>query len=105
MRQKFKADPCKKNFYKLLNNSIYGKTIESPARRSDIRLLNDMEKARQLAEKPHCIDFRVFDEQLIGIEMRKIGHIINKAFQHGFSVLKWSKYKMYSFYALLKDIW
>ena len=60
MQQKFKADLSKKDFYKLLNNSINGKPIESPSRRSDIILLNDMNKARQLAEKPHCIDFFLY---------------------------------------------
>ena len=91
------------NFYKLMNNSIYGKTIENVAKRSDIRLVTEEEKARQLAEKPHCIDFRVFEENLIGVEMRKLRHTINKPFQHGFCVLEWSKLKMYQFYALLKD--
>ena len=47
-----------------MNNSSYGKTIENVARCTDIRLLNDMEKARKLAEMPHCVDFRVFDGQL-----------------------------------------
>ena len=56
-----------------------------------------------LAEKPHCLDFRVFEENLIGVEMRKLRHNINKPFQHGFCVLEWSKLKMYKFYALLKD--
>ena len=60
-RQQYKHDDVKKSFYKLMNNAPYGKTIENVARRSDIRLLNDMEKARKLAEKPHCVDFRVFD--------------------------------------------
>ena len=66
-----------------MNNAPYGKTIENVARRSKIRLLNDKEKARKLVEKPHCVDFRVFDtivhqqseiqtqqEALVGIEMR-----------------------------------
>ena len=35
--------------------------------------------------------------------MRNIRHIINKPFHHGFSVLEWSKSKMYSFNELLKD--
>ena len=86
-----------------MNNAPYGKTIENVARRSDIRLLNNMVKARKLSEKPHCIDWRLFDEQLIGFEMRKLRHNINKPFQHGFCVLEWSKLHMYSFYALLKD--
>ena len=84
-----------------MNNAPYGKTIENVARRTDIRLLNDIEKAQRLAEKPHCVDFRVFDgqvappeeqveaagaadqqlqEALVGIEMRKLNHVINKPF-------------------------
>ena len=87
-----------------MNNSLYGKTIENAAKRSDIRLLNDPDQALMLAEKPHCVDFRVFSPDLIGIEMRKCRHFINKPFQHGFHVLEWSKYKMYTFYAKLKDV-
>ena len=99
-----------------MNNAPYGKTIENVARRTDIRLLYDMEKARKLAEKPHCVDFRVFDgqmaqqeeqveaavadeqqqqEALVGIEMRKLNHFINKPFANGFRVLEYSKLKMY----------
>ena len=60
-RKQFNHDDVKKAFYKLMNTAPYGKTIENVARRTDIRLLNDMVKARKLAEKPHCVDFRVFD--------------------------------------------
>ena len=92
-----------------MNNAPNGKTIENVARRTDIRLLNDMENARSLAEKPHCVDFRVFDRQvaqleeqveiavaaeqqqqgaLVGIEVRKLNQIINKPFANGFCVLE-----------------
>ena len=115
----------KKAFYKLLNNAPYGKTIENVARRTDIRLLNDMEKANKLAEKPHCVDFRVFDghvappegqvevaaankkqqqEAQVGIEMRKLNHFINKPFANGFCVLKYSKLKMYVIVIKYNDI-
>ena len=118
-RKQFKHDDVKKAFYKLMNNAPYGKTIENVARRTDIRLLNDMEKARKLAEKPHCVDFRVFDghvalpdeqveaaaaeeqqqqEALVGVEMRKLNHFINKPFANGFCVLEYSKLKMYEMY-------
>ena len=60
-RKQFKHDNVTKAFYMLMNNAPYGKTIKNMARRTDIRQLNDMEKARKLAEKPHCVDFRVFD--------------------------------------------
>ena len=63
-RQQFKHDDGKKAFNKLMYNATYGKTIENVTRPTDIRLLNDMEKARKLAEKPHCVYFRVFDNQV-----------------------------------------
>ena len=102
-----------------MNNAPYGKTIENVARRTDIRLLNHMEKARRFSEKPHCVDCRVFDppvalpvekveaaeaeeqqqqEALVGNEMRKLNHFINKPFANGFCVLEYSKLKMYKTY-------
>ena len=75
-----------------------------------------MEQARKRARKPHCVNFRVFDgqlappekqvevavaeeqwlhEALMGIEMRKLNHFINKPFANGFCVLEYSKLKMY----------
>ena len=62
-RKQFKHDDVKKAFYKLLINAPYGKTIDNVARRTDILLLNDIEKARRLAETPHCVNLRVFDGQ------------------------------------------
>ena len=67
-RKQFKHDDVKKAFYKLMNNAPYGKTIEDVARRTDNRLLNGMEKARKLAEKPHCVNFRVFNGQVAQAE-------------------------------------
>ena len=51
--KQFKYDDLEKTFFKLMNNAPYKKMIENVARRTDIRLLNDMEKARKPAEKPH----------------------------------------------------
>ena len=51
-----------------MNNVPYEKTIESVARRTDIRLMTDMEKARKLDEKPQCVDFRLFDGQCVAGE-------------------------------------
>ena len=121
-RQQFKHDDVKKAFYKLMNNAPYKKTSEFVARRTDLRLLNDMDKARRLAEKMHCVDLRVFDEQvaqpneqvdavaaekqqrqeaLVGIKMRRLNQFINKPFANGFFVLEYSKLKMYVTYILL----
>ena len=60
-RKQFKHDDVKNTFYKLMNNAPDKKTIENVAQRNDIRLHNDMEKARNSAEKPHCVDFGEVD--------------------------------------------
>ena len=52
----------------MMNNALYGKTIENVERRIDIRLLNNMEKARTKEVKPHCVDYRVFDGYVAPIE-------------------------------------
>ena len=44
-------DDVKKTFYKLMNNAPYGKKIEIVARRTDIRLLNNMDKNAEIGLK------------------------------------------------------
>ena len=89
-----------KDFFKLMNNSIYGKTCENQKKRTDIRLVTSEEKCKKLMEKPHCKGFRIFDESLAGIEMRKLKTLINKPFYVGFSVLELSKLHMYRYASL-----
>ena len=86
-----------------MNNTPYGKTIENVGKRTDIRLLNEETKAYRLTEKPHCIDFKIFTENMFGVELRKVNQLINKPFQIGFYILEWSKLYMYRAYAALKD--
>lgn len=42
-----------KKYYKLMKNAPYGKTIKNVARRLDIWLCNNMNKARKQTKKPH----------------------------------------------------
>ena len=54
-------DECKRNFFKLMNVASYGKTSENVAKQTSIKVLTDIEKPRRLAEKPKCINFRLFN--------------------------------------------
>ena len=96
-------DECKRNFFKLMNVAPYAKTIENVAKRTSIKVLTDMDKARRLAEKPQCINFRLFNPTLVAVESRKLNQVINKSFQLGFAVLEYSKLHMDQTYATLKD--
>ena len=83
---------------KLYNNSIYGKTVENQKKRTDIRLVNNETHCKNLIKKPHMIRFKIFDENLAAIELRKTKAQINKPFYVGFTVLELSKLHMYRFH-------
>lgn len=87
-----------KAFYKLMNNSCYGKTCENQRKRTDIRLVTDEEKAMKYLAMPHLIGFKVFTEQVAAINMMKPRCMINRPFYVGFSVLELSKLHMYDFH-------
>ena len=86
-----------KEFFKLMNNSIYGKTCENQKKRTDIKLVTTDAKCKKLTEKPHCMGFKIFGESLVAIELRKLKTMINKPFYVGFSVLELSKLHMYRY--------
>ena len=88
-----------KEFFKLMNNSIYGKTCENQKKRTDIKLVTTEQKCKKLTEKPHCLGFRIFDETLAGVEMQKLRTMIDKPFYVGFCVLELSKLHMYRYVA------
>lgn len=89
-----------KDFYKLMNNAIYGKTMENLRLRSDIRLINRWEGrtgARSLIAKPNFKKCKVFDENLASIEMNKPSILMNRPIVIGMCVLELSKVLMYKF--------
>ena len=77
-------------FYKLMNNAVYGKTCENQKKRSDIRLIQSATKLKKLLEKPHCKNFEIYDEDLAAVDMQKLRVVINKPFNVGFTVLELS---------------
>ena len=83
-----------KDFHKLMNNAVYGKTCENMRKRTDIRLINDVQKAAKLLDKPHCMNVSIFDENLVGIELMKVKLLMTKPSYVGFAVLELSKLHM-----------
>ena len=77
LRTKAKND-FEKDFFKLMNNSVFGKTMENIRNRVDIKLVTDKNKAEKLAAKPNFNHCNIFSKDLIAIHMKKTELTFNK---------------------------
>ena len=87
-----------KDFFKLMNNSVFGKTMENISSRSVIKLVTDKIKAEKLTAKPNCKHCNIFNEDLIAIHMKKISLTFDKPVYLGMCILDLSKTLMYDFH-------
>ena len=87
-----------KDFFKLMNNSVFGKTMENIRNRVDIRLVNSEAKAKKLAAKPNFKHCNIFDENLVALHMKKTKLVFNKPVYLGMCILDLSKTLMYDFH-------
>ena len=67
-----------KDFFKLMNNSVFGKTMENIRNRVDIKLVNDKKQAEKLSAKPNFNHCNIFSEDLVAIHMKKTKLVFNK---------------------------
>ena len=60
-----------KDFFKLINNSVFGKTMENVRKHRHIKLVTTEEKRNKLVSKPNYHTAKHFSETLLAIEMKK----------------------------------
>ena len=87
-----------KDFFKLMNNSVFGKTMENIRKHRNIKLVTDREKYLKGVMKPNFKSSVLFGEILMGCEMGKIKVVMNKPVYLGQSILDLSKLVMYKFH-------
>ena len=86
------------DLFKLINNAVYGKTMENVRGRRRIDYVDTSKKARKLAAKPTFKSFSIIREDLLAIERVKTVVNLNKPIYTGFAVLELSKLHMYQFH-------
>ena len=84
-----------KDFFKLMNNSVFGKTMENVRKHRDIKLVTTEEKRIKLVSEPNYHTTKQFSENLLAIEMKKTKVKMNKPVYLGMSILDISKTLMY----------
>ena len=87
-----------KDFYKLMNNSVFGKTMENIRNRVDVKLVNNVERLKKLAAKPNFKSRKIFSENLIAVHMKKTSLTMNKPVYLGMCILDLSKTIMFDFH-------
>lgn len=90
-----------KNLYKLMSNAVYSKTMENIRSRVDIKLKSYWHGrygAAELFAQPNFKRMKIFDEDLVAIEMSQIELKMNKPIAIGMSVLDISKVVMCDFH-------
>ena len=87
-----------KDFFKLMNNSVFGKTMENIRNRVDIKLVNNKKQAEKFSAKPNFYHCNIFSEDLVAIHMKKTKLVFNKPVYLGMCILDLSKTLMYGFH-------
>ena len=92
------ANDFEKDFFKLMNNSVFGKTMENIRKHRNIKLVTTEEKYLRPVMKPNVKSGVLFGENLMGCEMGKIKVVMNKPVYLGQAILDLSKIVMYEFH-------
>ena len=84
-----------KDFFKLMNDAVFGKTIENVRNHRDIKLVTNDTEINKLVREPNYHTTKWFSENLLAIEMKKTVIKANKSIYLGLAILSLSKIRMY----------
>ena len=87
-----------KDFFKLMNNSVFGKTMENIRKRVNVKLVTSEDKARKLIAQPNYETRTIFSKHLTAVHMKKTGLYFNKPVYLSAAILDISKTLMYGFH-------
>ena len=87
-----------KDLYKLLVNSVYGKTMENVRNRLNVQLVACPKKLKKIVAKPTFESLSIINEDLVMVRRMKEQVQLNKPIYTGFSILDISKTVMYDFH-------
>ena len=98
IRKKIKKWFWKRLFFKLMNNSVFGETMDNVRKHRDTKLVTTERKRNYFVSEPNYHLTKFFPENLLSIEIKKSWTLMNKYVYLGLSILKLSKTLMYEFW-------
>ena len=94
----YEKTDIEKDFFKLINNSVFGKAMQNVRKHKDIKLVAKDKEIDKLVSEPSYHTTKRFSENLLATEMNKTKLNINKPLYLGMSILDFSKTLMYEFW-------
>ena len=94
LRKKAKTD-FEKDFFKVMNNAVFGKTLENFRKHRDIKFVTTERRTNYVASEPNYCTTMFFTEHLLAIEIKKTEILMNKPVCLGPSTLELSQIIMY----------
>ena len=91
-------DEFSKQLCKLLNNCLYGKSVENQHKKINIKLINDKKTYQKVVNKPNFISQKIFDKNFVAAQCSKTVLTLNKPIYVGLCILELSKLLMYQFH-------
>ena len=92
------SNDFEKDFFKLMTNSVFGKTMENVRNHTNIKLVTTNERRNKLVSEPNYHTTKYFSENLLAIEIRKTKILMNKPVYLGQAILDISTTLMYEFW-------
>ena len=87
-----------KDFFKLMNNAFFGKTMENVRNHRDIKIVTANKQRNRLASEPNYHTTKYISKDLLIMEMKKVEVKMNKPVYLGQAILDISKIRMYEFW-------
>ena len=87
-----------KALYKLMNNAVYGKTMENLRNKIDVKLVSNKKDYLKWTSKPSYMLHKTLDNNLVAIRKKKVTLMLNNPAYNGMCILELSKVLMYEFH-------
>ena len=92
------AKKFEKVFFKLIINSVYGKTMENVRKRVNVKMVNNGRDYLKAVSRPSFFSQKILDKNLVAIHKVKPVLLLNKPIYVGFSILELSQRIMYDWH-------
>ena len=90
-KRKHAKNSFEKDFFKLMNNNIFGRTMLNLRKRVDVRLVTNEKKLDKLTSKPTYISSKIFNENPMAVHKVKEALTLNSPAYVGMCILDLSK--------------